>query len=101
MRLIFKALLFPLMLKQTLLRPVSKNLGQWRTRFEMPITFSEVVERLFHFAFRQHGIYRDLEGIFEFVVTHCKTLSLGQFSVLRLEESLCHSFDHVLQLPLL
>jgi hypothetical protein len=39
----------------------------------MPIAFSEVIDRLFRFAFRQHGIFRDLEGVVEFVVTVCKT----------------------------
>ena len=63
-----------LVLKQTLLSPTRKNLGQRCAGLEMPITFSKVIDRLFHFAFRQHGVYWDLEGVFEFVVRHCKTL---------------------------
>ncbi len=50
-----------------------QNLVQLRTRLEMPIVFSEVIDRLWYLAFQQHGIDRDLEGVFEFVETNSST----------------------------
>ena len=67
----------------------------------MPVAFSEKVDRILHLLNGQHGIDRNSENVLEVVVAYGKTLSLGQFPFLRLEERLSHRADHFLQLPLL
>jgi len=68
-----------LMLKQTLLSSVHKNLGQLCARSEILIALSKVIDRLLDLLSKQHRILRKLEAILEVVMARGKTLRLGQF----------------------